>query len=316
MFNLIKTIAIIFTFLSTLIFANATQANKDGVIMIPIHNWPSQIVGAKIIGKIFEKVGEKVEYIETDSQGVYELMADGDIDIVHEVWEGAFGLSFESALATGNIIDLKSHDAKIKEDWWYPSYIEDLCPGLPSWRALTECYHLFAREDSLGKGVFITGPKDWAKYDSEKIKALGMNFEVRNLGSANAVWDELSLYYKQKKPIIIFNWEPNFIGAAYKGKFIEFPKYNSKCVTDASWGINPNSLYDCEYSASGYIKIAVNIDFEKNHPEAYKTAKKINFSTSDISKMANYIATQGYEYDEAAEKWLDDNKSTWSLWIK
>ena len=66
-------------------------------IKIPTHNWSSQLVGAEVVGMLLEKVGEKVEYINMDSQTVYQAMADGDIDLVHEIWEGAFGESYEKA---------------------------------------------------------------------------------------------------------------------------------------------------------------------------------------------------------------------------
>ena len=49
-------------------------------------------------------VGEKVEYINMDSQAVYQAMADGDIDLVHEIWEGAFGASYDKAKASGGVL--------------------------------------------------------------------------------------------------------------------------------------------------------------------------------------------------------------------
>ena len=119
-----------------------------------------------------------------------------------------------------------------------------------------------------------------------------------------------------KKPVVIFNWSPNFIGAKYEGKFVEFPKHDPKCTTDASWGVNPNALYDCGNPASGYLKIGVNKDFEKNHPKAFNIAKQMNFSGPDIDKMANYVDTDGMEIAEAAQQWLKDHKSKWEKWIK
>ncbi|GIS98491.1 MAG: hypothetical protein CM1200mP26_02040 [Acidimicrobiales bacterium] len=50
------------------------------------------------------------------------------------------------------MIDAATHDAKTREEWWYPSYIEDVCPGLPDWQALNECAEMFATPDSGGKG--------------------------------------------------------------------------------------------------------------------------------------------------------------------
>tara|TARA_B100000073_G_scaffold16147_1_gene13097 strand:- start:585 stop:1529 length:945 start_codon:yes stop_codon:yes gene_type:complete len=291
------------------------SADKSGVVKIPTHNWSSQLVGAEVVGELLKMVGEEIEYIPMDSQTVYQSMADGDIDLVHEIWEGAFGASYEKSLATGNVEEILTHDAVTREDWWYPNFVEETCPGLPSWEALNACSDQFARADSGGKGVFIGGPVDWLKHDAEKVEALGMNFEVRNAGSAGAIWAELDAGVAQNKPVVIFNWSPNFIGAKYPGKFVEFPTHDPKCTTDASWGVNPNALYDCGNPASGYLKLAVNKDFSKNHPAGYKLLKQMNFSGPDIDKMANYVDTDGLEVPAAAQKWLDEHESKWSNWV-
>ena len=299
----------------TSISLGTASADKSGVVKIPTHNWSSQLVGAEVVGELLKMVGEEVEYIPMDSQTVYQSMADGDIDLVHEIWEGAFGASYEKSLATGNVEEILTHDAVTREDWWYPNFVEETCPGLPSWEALNACSDQFARADSGGKGVFIGGPVDWLKHDAEKVEALGMNFEVRNAGSAGAIWAELDSGVAQNKPVVIFNWSPNFIGAKYPGKFVEFPTHDPKCTTDASWGVNPNALYDCGNPASGYLKLAVNKDFSKNHPAGYKVLKQMNFSGPDIDKMANYVDTDGLEVPAAAQKWLDEHESKWSNWV-
>ena len=97
----------------------------------------------------------------------------------------------------------------------------------------------------MEKEYFIGGPVDWLKHDAEKVEALGMNFMVKNAGSADAIWAELDAGVAQGKAVVVFNWSPNFIGAKYPGKFVEFPKHDPKCTTDPSWGINKTALYDC-----------------------------------------------------------------------
>ena len=295
----------------TVSYENA-NADKNGIIKIPKHDWSSQLVGAEVVGELMKMVGEKIEYVPINSKIVYQSMADGDIDIVHS----AFGASYTKALGSGGIEEILIHDAVSREDWWYPWYVERACPGLPDWKALGKCSAKFARADSDGKGVFIGGPVDWLKHDAEKIEALGMSFIVKNVDSAGAIWAELDAAVKQKKPIVIFNWSPNFIGARYAGKFVEFPKYDPQCKTNASWGINPSALYDCGNPANEHFKLAVNADFKKNHPKAYKVIKKINFSSSDIDKMANYVDTDGLEVSHAAEQWFKDHKKKWSKWVK
>ena len=290
-------------------------ANAES-IKIPTHNWSSQLVGAEIVGKLFEMIGSEVEYIPIDSQTVYQSMCENDIDIVHEVWQGAFGAAFEKVVGEGCVIDLATHDAKTREEWWYPKHVKEMCPELPDWKALDSCSEMFARVDSDGKGVFIGGPVDWLKNDAEKVEALGMNFVVKNAGSAAAIWAELEAGIKQNKPVVIFNWTPNFIEALYEGEFVEFPAYSPECYKDPAWGMNEEALYDCGSPTGGYLKIGVSHGFKENHSKAYEVASKINFTNLDVAKQSNYVDTEGMEVEAAANRWLEEHKDKWQVWIQ
>ncbi len=68
----------------------AKAADSTKPIVIPIHNWSSQIVMAYVIGGIFESIGDNVEYVPADSQAVYESIRNGDVTISHEVWQSTF----------------------------------------------------------------------------------------------------------------------------------------------------------------------------------------------------------------------------------
>ena len=101
-------------------------------IVIPTHNWSSQVVMAYVIGGIFEKNGNNVKYVPADSQAVYESIRIGDVDISHEVWESAFGKSFTTALDAGGLLDWGDHEARTLEDMGYPNWVTDkgLCLSL------------------------------------------------------------------------------------------------------------------------------------------------------------------------------------------
>ena len=75
-----------------------TAGDSSAPIVIPTHNWSSQIVMAHVIGGIFEANGNNVKYVPADSQAVYESIRIGDVHISHEVWESAFGKSFTTAM--------------------------------------------------------------------------------------------------------------------------------------------------------------------------------------------------------------------------
>ena len=83
----------------------AKAADSTKPIVIPIHNWSSQVVMAHVIGGIFESMGNNVEYVPADSQAVYESIRNGDVTISHEVWQSSFGSSFYNAMAKGGLID-------------------------------------------------------------------------------------------------------------------------------------------------------------------------------------------------------------------
>jgi len=304
-----------FLFGLTMLAAGPAAADP---IKIPLHNWTSQLVGAEIVGRILQKGGSEVEYVPADSGAVYEAMCEGDIDVVHEVWEGAFGVAFELQVEKGCVIDAATHDAKTREEWWYPSYVEEVCPGLPDWKALNACAEIFATAETAPKGRFLGGPAEWLKGDDERVEGLEMDFVVINAGAADALWAELAIAKEKKKPIVLFNWTPNFIEALYDGKFIEFPPIDAegKCRTDKSWGINPNHTHDCGNPKGGYLKIGVWKGLPEKNPGAYAILQKINFSNLDVAVMSKLVDVDKMEIADAATKWMDDNEARWMGWVK
>ena len=232
-----------------------------------------------------------------------------------EVWEGAFGASFNAAVEKGGIHDAGSHNAVTREDWWYPLWTKEACPGLPDWEALNACAAAFATPETGEKGRFLGGPVDWLKHDAEKVEALGMNFTVVNAGSAAALWAELAAAEKDKTPIVIFNWTPNFAEAVWPGEFVEFPKWEAGCDTDPAVGPHPDRTYDCGNPADGYLKIAAWDGMPEKWPGAYAVLQKVSFTNPQIAEMAKLVDVDGMEPEDAATAWLEANEAVWKPWV-
>ena len=297
------------------VFATVASAqDSSDPIIIPIHNWSSQIVMSHVVGQIFESMGNYVEFVTTDSQAVYESVRLGDVTLELEVWEGAFGASFDAAVEKGGIHDAGAHNAVTREDWWYPAWTKDSCPGLPSWEALNACAELFATPETGTKGRFLGGPVDWLKHDQERVDALGMNFTVVNAGSAAALWAEIGAAEKNRTPIVVFNWTPNFAEAVWPGEFVEFPAWVEGCNEDASVGPNPNATYDCGNPSTGYLKIAAWDGMKEKWPHAYQTLTQISFTNPQIAEMAKLVDVDEMEPEDAAVAWLEENAGVWSAW--
>ncbi len=293
----------------------AFAADSSDPIVIPLHNWSSQIVMSHVVGKVFESQGNSVEYVTTDSQAVYESVRLGDVALEMEVWEGAFGASFEAALAKGGLHEAGAHDAVTREDWWYPMWTKDACPGLPDWKALNDCAALFATAETGDKGRFLGGPVDWLKHDQEKVEALEMNFVVVNAGSAAALWAEIAAAEKAGKPIVLFNWTPNFAEAVWPGEFVNFPTWEAGCDKDPAVGLHADRIYDCGNPADGYLKIAAWDGMKDKWPAAYETLTKVSLTNPQIAEMAKLVDIDGMEPEDAAQAWMDANPDVWQAWV-
>src|SRR6056297_1253235 len=297
--------------------ASATYAaDSQDPVVIPIHNWSSQIVMSNAVGQMMEEAGLFVEYVTTDSQAVYESIRLGDVTLELEVWVGAFGASFRAAMEKGGIVDVGDHNVVTREDWWYPMWTKDACPGLPDWEALNDCAEIFATPETGDKGRYLDGPVDWLKHGKERVEALDMDFVVINAGSAAALWAEIGSAEADKRPVVVFNWTPNFAEAVWPGEFVEFPAWEDGCDKDPAVGPNPDALYDCGNPANGYLKKAAWDGMQDKWPTGYCLLEQVNFTNPQIAQMAKLVDTDDLEPRDAAADWLDANSDVWQPWVE
>ena len=305
--------ALVISLVSFIGISNAGDSKKP--IVIPTHNWNSQVVMAYVIGGMFETMGNNVEYVPADPQAVYEAIRIGDVTISHEVWQSTFGASFQDAIDKGGLLDWGKHEAATLEEMGVPKWVVDkgLCPGLPNWEALksADCAKKFATPDSGGKGRWLEGPQSWHKdLMPDRVEALGLAdlWTVKFAGGADALWAELVAAKKEGRGTVIFNWTPNFTDAD-GFVFIEFPPYKDGCRKadggDGSCG-----------SPKGWLKKAVNGDFPKTHPKAAAAFKKLSFTSGQIGEMAALVDIDKMTVEDAGKKWLADNKAVWEKWTK
>ncbi len=312
-----KTTAAV-AFAATVAWSFSVQAaapESDDPIIIVQNNWTSQLVLSTVVGKVLEGMGYTVEYAPSDSQLQFKAIADGDMHFQVEAWEGSMKSAYEKAVAEDGMVDAGTHEAKTREEWWVPSYVADKCPGLPDWKALDKCAAIFAVAETAPKGRFVGPPADWGKNYAERVGALKMDFVAINVGQAATLWAELDAAVAKKEPVVLFNWTPNYIEAKYEGMFIDFPEpEGDKCMTDASWGPNPDATGDCGAPRAGWLKKAAWSGIADEWPEAWKVMQSVNFSSQQIAAASLLVDVDGLSTEEAADKWIADNGSVIAKW--
>ena len=295
--------------------AAAQSPESSDPIKIVLNNWTSQLVLARISGELLKKIGYSVEYRTAETQLQYTAMGNGDMHFQVEVWEGTMKVPFDKQVAKERMIDAGTHDAVTREDWWYPIYVEEVCPGLPDWTALKDCAEKLATPETSPKGRYLAGPVDWEKPDEERVEALGLNIEVVNANEASELWAALDAAVQRKQPIILFNWTPNWVEARYEGRFIDFPDHQAACETDRLWGINPEATFDCGNPKQGWLKKGVWAGLRKKWPCAFDLIRNINFTNAQIAEAAAMVDVDGATPDDAAAQWIEGNKGVWQPWI-
>ena len=100
--------------------ASARPKNNDP-IKIVINNWTSQAILSKIAGRLFEKQGYLVEYVLQDTYEQWGALHRGEVHVQVEVWEGTNAKLFSRMVQAGGVVGAGTHDAKTREDWWYPT---------------------------------------------------------------------------------------------------------------------------------------------------------------------------------------------------
>ncbi len=294
--------------------AKAAVESKDP-IKLTIQDWTGQYVTTHIMGEVLKKAGYNIEYVQADYIAQFAGLESGDLDVAMEMWETTGKDAMDASLKTGKTVDLGETGMDAKEEWWYPLYMKEKCPGLPDWKALNKCAAAFSTPETAPKGRYLGGPVTWGGYDDERVEALGLNYEVVHAGTDAALFAELQSAYERKAPILLWIYAPHWAVAKFKGEWVEFPTYTDACYNDPKWGINPNMKYDCG-KPFGWIKKVGWKGGEAKWPGAYKAIRNFKVDNAEMSDMIGRIDLDGEKLDDVVAEWMDKNKSRWQAWIK
>jgi glycine betaine/proline transport system substrate-binding protein len=257
-----------------------------------------------------------VEYVQADYLAQFAGLETGDLHVAMEIWETTGREAMDAAVATGNVENLGPTGMQAKEEWWYPAYMAERCPGLPNWEALLEpdCAEAFSIPETAPKGRYLGGPVTWGGFDDERVEALDLPFEVIHAGTDAALFAELESAIQREAPIMLWVYAPHWAPAKYEGEWVEFPEYTAECYDDPSWGLNPDMAYDCGKPFGDIWKVAW-AGLDDKWPGAAEAIKAFTISNDDMGAMITKVDLEGTTVQDVVAEWMAANEGTWKGWI-
>jgi glycine betaine/proline transport system substrate-binding protein len=296
----------------------ATSATADvesnDPIRLTLHDWSGQLINTKIMGSILQEAGYNVEYVQADYIAQFAGLKTGDLHLAMEIWETTGREALDEATGSGKVVNVGETGLMAIEEWWYPSYMKEQCPGLPNWEALKDCADVFATAETAPLGRYVGGPVTWGGFDEERIEALELEFEVVHAGTDAALFAELESAYQRKAPVMLWVYVPHWAPAKYDGEFVEFPAFTPECYADPSVGINPDLAYDCG-KPRGPIWKAAWAGMEDKWPGAFDIVEKYNVNNEEMSAMVGQADLESVDIDAVVAQWMTANKDRWSGWV-
>lgn len=283
-------------------------------IKLTLHDWSGQLITTTLMGEVLEEAGYNVEYVQADYIAQFAGLKTGDLHVAMEIWETTGREAMDEAIATGNVVNLGETGMNAIEEWWYPSYVKEDCPGLPNWEALNDCAEVFATPETAPLGRYLGGPVTWGGFDDERVEALGLDYEVVHAGTDAALFAELESAYQRGAPILLWVYAPHWAPSKYEGEWVEFPAYTPECYSDPSWGINPDAAYDCGKPRGPIWKVAW-AGVEEKWPGAAAAIRNFRVSNEDMGQMVAEVDLNGKSVEETVADWMARNEATWKSWI-
>lgn len=288
--------------------ADPYYTGSDKSVTLPFAAWAGSEANVAVAKQILEKeLGYRVKQTQMDEPVAFDALNSGKADALIEDWRGVpkkekkYVEEKKTVTAEGPM-GVTGHIG-----WFVPKYYADKHPEVKTWKGLNKLAKDFRTSESGDKGQLLEGSPSFSTYDDAIIKNLGLDFKTVYAGSEAAQIKEMQKRYKAKKPFVTYWWTPQWLNSQMDLVEVKLPKRTEGC--DAV-----EKDVDCAYPYTPLEKF-FNKDFAENGGDAAEFLKKFNWTTEQQTEVVEWMTIDKMDTDEAAAKWVEENRDTWSKWM-
>lgn len=294
-----------------------TSAQEPLIFAEP--NWDSVQLQNRIAMFIVEHgYGYSTETVFGSVPALWQGLRNGEIDLMMEAWLPNQQELWDKAMAEHAILDVgKSLDDNWQSMFVVPSYVIEgdpargiapMAPDLKSYQDIRRYRDLFTDVESRGEAILWTCIAGWAceEINAQKLEVYGLEnaIELRNPGSATALFASVTAAYEKGEPWLGYMWGPTKTAAELDLTILEEPE----CAP----GKGPET--GCAYPTAE-VKIVAHVSLEERASEIIDFLEKWDFDAATQVAAEGYMADTGATIEETAIWFLKNQEAVWSRWV-
>jgi len=292
------------------------SAQSCGTVVLNEQSWAGSTANTYVAKYVLEKrLGCKVKVTNvTEGTPYFQAMRDGKIDVALEDWDNTLAASAKPYLKDGSVRIVGANGITGVIGWYIPRYLLKQYPQFATYKGLKGKETVFKSPESGSQGMFLGGDPSYVQKDRALIKGLGLNLKHVVAGAEPAQVARWSQLYKQKKPVLFYWYDPQYLNAVYDLVRVKLPARFKGCLDDEKLGGDPKK-FACEYPSYGLDKL-ISKKFATSGSPAVKFVKKWKWTSADQNFVANLIAGKKMKPDKAAAVWVKANAAKVNAWLK
>jgi glycine betaine/proline transport system substrate-binding protein len=288
-------------------------ATAQIAIKLAVNPWSASELNVAVAAILLqEELGYAVEKITVAEQAQWPALAAGDLHASLEVWPSGHMANVAEYIDAQQVVEDGGLLGPVGRIGWYlPTYLLTEHPELATWEGLADPENaaLFATAETGDQGQLLFGDPSWVTYEADIIANLGLNFQIVQAGSEEAILSALDAAYSREDPILFYFWTPHSIHAKYDLTRVALPDHSEACYATAESG-----GVDCDYPADNLFKIFWP-GLQAAAPDAYTLLQNMQYSTEDQISMIAAVELDGVSVEDAAQAWIDANAAVWQSWL-
>lgn len=266
----------------------ASAAEEQKTVKIGWAAWSDAEFVTKLAAKLIkDKLGQKVELVQTDVAPLYQGVSRGDLDAMMMAWLPATHADYYKRVKN-RVETLGTVYDGAKLGWVVPKYIpESEISSIEDLKKPEVQEKLAGTVDGIDPGAGLT------RLSEKALKDYGLDKYKLQVSSEAGMLTTVDRAIRGKKWFVATSWSPHWMFGKYELRYLNDPK---------------KSLGDAEH-----VDVLAHKGFKDENPVAAGFLSRMKLPLSDLE--AAMFDAQNTSYDAAVDKYIKDHPDQIKAWL-